>query len=295
MSISSSALYEKNKSSSQQQLIKLSSVNYSVAGESIWGERYTWTKIELNYHNVHGRLIAKNPVIGFNVYTDTDENIIGRIRVYKNKIVLYVNIQYYKVNDFHSVSISYMHSPNLEIVDQSGKTIPKLEGFIIDKPCNISPFVNLIYVSDLILYNGEIINFSYPYNINTINFKKMVYPHSVCNIPEIYSTDVINNNIILYRLNIFCVETMELILHMGYSGSIKVWYNGAELCVSDCRQYILFKDLSVNITAQKGIHEVLVALKVKCCKATAISGVAIQFERVSNNAENQKILPVILP
>lgn len=269
----------------------------AVVRENYLAAKCFWTKIILKYDNVSGALIGGS-CSDFKITDNQTEYNIHEFRITNNTIVLITEIPYFFINDLTSIKLSYLPTnSNAAIHDSNYQSISELINFPIHTPINISPYLNTIYISQL-YYSLENMNElelkSYQAEIS---FFKRVCSDNIFVVSDVYNEEDADGKVVFFMFKYNCLENMNLNLHLGHSGPIKVWANQKEAFSKNTKRYLIdVDDTVINIPGNEGTNEIIIAMKINYKglykSMERYVGILVRMERVSNDLT--AMLPFIL-
>jgi hypothetical protein len=118
---------------------------------------------------------------------------------------------------------------------------------------------------------GSLDNIAYPKNKESLQFSRRIFPAAFCDLhDELFSCAP--DDVLVYFVNSFnCAESTNLELLLGYDGPVNAWIDGGQIFHDPNGTNPARPDAAVvSLKAEKGDHELIVALGSNCGKACGI-------------------------
>jgi len=147
------------------------------------------------------------------------------------------------------------------------------------KEKNITPFINIMDVSDFLpMEKKNIRNLSFPV-VTKMKWEKKVFKGDMCDLHNEISSRQARDEIVFFKTSFRCSSSMHLNALLGYDGPVKLWLDGREIFSDDSGTNPAVPD-EARIgfgKCNKGVHEIIVALGTNKGKAW---GIFLRLERV---------------
>jgi hypothetical protein len=256
--------------------------------EAYLGERRFWAQITIKYKNVNGSLTG-GLYSNFKINDNQTEYNVQEMRIFKDTIILFTDISYFFVNDLTAIKLSYSpENKKNTIRDSDFRLIPNIIDLPIHPHLNISPYLNTVFISQPFSPSVSINDLNLDSYFHKMSFKRKIFPGNMCSVFDVYDKNDVDGKFVFFKFDYNCLECMDLKLHLGYSGAIKIWANNKIVFIKNAkRTFIDIYDSIIELPGNQGVNEVIIAMEVNYKKLYKnlehCIGVIIRIERISDD------------
>jgi sialate O-acetylesterase len=227
-------------------------------------DRYTGTaNIRVVFGNVMGGLCAPGRPYGFDLTERQHEitnDFIFRTDIVGSSVLLKTIVMPEEAGAFW-LYYGFGTHPYCNIVDEAGRSLPMFGPVHLGRYRAFTPFIKNVRVSPLLPSAGKLEALAYPADMAALKLSPRIFAENFCSLrPEIVAMGT-EDKLIFYAFDFKNDEPMQLKLHLGYDGPVKVWCDSVEVFAdpqgtNPAQPF----DASIPINPAAGRHEVVVAL-----------------------------------
>ncbi|MDD5675394.1 MAG: sialate O-acetylesterase [Chitinivibrionales bacterium] len=236
--------------------------------------------IVVSYKNVVGHLVAPGRPSGFDLSESPEtltNHYIWKTTLAGDRIILNYNSPAAPSGE-RFLFYGFGTNPYCNITDAADRSLPVMGMVpVIDRRLKTS-FAQHIRISNFFPSPDKLQTLSYPSAKEELKFTSREYTTYFCSVREDIVALGSQDRHVFYALSLECPEPMKLAVWLGYDGPLKVWIDGKiKLHDPHGTNPALPEDAKIVFTAEKGVHEIMVALGTNHGLAW---GIFLQLERL---------------
>ena len=248
--------------------------------------------ISISFKHVRGSLRAAGRPTGFSVR----EGVVAvpsiiRTELQGSTVILKTSLPSYLPLQGKALYHGFGLDPYTNIEDQGGRPLPTLGPIeLVGRPPQTCFFPD-IEVTPPLLWPGSLDAVTYPKNEHT-DFVPSLFRDFYCAPPSVMTRKPGSDELHYFRFRFTCAVRMPLRLLFGYDGPVKVFID-KQACFADPAgtNPITIDEAKIDFAADKGEHEVMIALGTNQGKAW---GVCARLDR-SDLGRMNRSQPVVYP
>ncbi len=166
--------------------------------------------------------------------------------------------------------------PFCNITDGADRSLPAFGPVNIGASSAFLPFISTLRVSQFMPGVPDFSSLPAPLR-KALQLKLRIFPEIFCNLHAEIAQQGSLEQTVYYVCAFRCQQAMALVIHLGYDGPVKAWYDGrAVACDPAGMNPAIPSEQKIPVAAGKGRHEVVVALGTRRGETW---GLYLQLER----------------
>lgn len=243
----------------------------------------------VKFRNVMGRLQAAGRPSGF-CLTECNDVSKGIFRTDLEKDRAIIRVQFPTPPQFPAIHYGYGLAPYCNITDSADRSLPVFGPLSIRSMEGFGKFIDKWLVSRAMPSAGKLNKLNYPKNKKNLKLKARLFPGgSFCDLHHDLFAGAPDDALVYFYNKIYCRETMDLELCLGYDGPVKAWIDGRQMLHDPDGINPALADMAfIPWKAAPGNHELLIALGSNNGKAW---GIFARFRRKDVSRRLMKLGP----
>lgn len=232
--------------------------------------------VEARFHNVVGQLRAPGSPMGFSLLAYGNIEHAFAVELRGSRALVRAQ---FPPNRLWDAALYYGHGTNpvCNIIDEADRSLPAFGPLPLAPPRAMTPFITTLDVGTFLPAPANWKSLSPPGPSMVRQFKHRSFQGPFCDLHNEIGARGRKDEMVCFAKRFRCDEPMNLALHLGYDGPVKVWIDEKELVFdpNGTNPASLSKAIS-KFMANAGNHQLIIALGTARGKAW---GIFLELER----------------